>query len=370
MNYNGNFNKYFIMLSHDNLENCSEYELSNRYVTHDGQFHLDDLAAAVIFFLSKEKNIFIRSRDSKVINMKGGIIFDVGGKYELENENNTVFLDHHQKDFTDKWNKKCKNKMAAFGLVLKHYGEEALKNLVLQWNKKGKLDFDMKDIKKLMNSLYCNGWGKKVDASDNGQYESIIVSGDKGCRKIEEYFLDRTTLNFRIKRLYPKWWEDGDKKNWDLAFMKAFDIVRKEMKEEIFYQAINIQNEKKKKMILNRYFNKREEYHSSGNILYLNQWMPYYSELLRLERENNKQEEIKFVIFKEKGKNKYLIQTFDNRLLFDDNLRGLNEENNLDEIKNICNLENISFVHSSGHIAGSNTIMDAIKLCEFILNKN
>ena len=39
--------------------------------------------------------------------------------------------------------------------------------------------------------------------------------------------------------------EDGDKKNWDLAFMKAFDIVRKEMKEEIFYQAINIQNEKK-----------------------------------------------------------------------------------------------------------------------------
>ena len=65
-----------------------------------------------------------------------------------------------------------------------------------------------------------------------------------------------------------------------------------------------------------------------------------------------------------------MIQTFDNRLLFDDNLRGLNEENNLDEIKNICNLENISFVHSSGHIAGSNTIMDAIKLCEFILNKN
>ena len=47
-----------------------------------------------------------------------------------------------------------------------------------------------------------------------------------------------------------------------------------------------------------------------------------------------------------------------------------NKENDMNKIKDICNLENISFVHSSGHIAGSNTIIDAIKLCDFVLNKN
>jgi uncharacterized UPF0160 family protein len=98
--------------------------------------------------------------------------------------------------------------------------------------------------------------------------------------------------------------------------------------------------------------------------------MPYYSELLKLEKKNNLLNKIKFIIFKEKGKNKYLIQSFNNRLLFDDNLRGLNKENDMNKIKDICNLENISFVHSSGHIAGSNTIIDAIKLCDFVLNKN
>jgi uncharacterized UPF0160 family protein len=371
MNSKIKFNKYFIMINNNNIENYDKSKLEKRYVTHDGQFHLDDLAASVIFsFLDNEKRLFIRSRESDIINMEGGTIFDVGGKYELENENNTIFLDHHQKDFDEKWNNKCKNKLAAFGLVLKHYGEEALTKLILKWNNKKKLDFDINDINKLVNSLYCNGWGKKVDASDNGEFESIIVSGDKSNRKTEEYFLDRTTLNFRIKRLYPKWWEDGDKKNWDLAFMKAFEIVRKELKEEIYFQALNIQNNKIKKKIIGRYFNSRNSYHSSGNILYLNKWMPYFSELIKLEKNNNLKDVIKFVIFKEKGKNKYLIQSFNNRILFDDNLRGLNEENDNEKIREICSLENISFIHKSGHIAGSNTLIDAYKLCEFILNKN
>jgi len=370
MNNKIKFNKYFKIMNND-IENYEKSELENRYVTHDGQFHLDDLAAAAIFsFLNKDKMLFIRSRNPDIINMKGGIIFDVGGKYELVNENNTIFLDHHQKDFDEKWNNKCKNKLAAFGLVLKHYGVDALTRLISKWNRKNKLDFDINDIKMLVNSLYCNGWGKKVDASDNGEFESIIVSGDKGNRKIEEYFLDRTSLNFRIKRLYPKWWEEGDKKNWDLAFMKAFDIVRKVLKEEIYFQALNIQKNKDKKKIIEKYFNKRNLYHSSGNVLYLNKWMPYFSELIKLEKSNNLKDEIKFVIFKENGKNKYMIQSFNNRILFNHKLRGLNEKNDLDEIKQICGLENISFIHKSGHIAGSNTLIDAYKLCNFALNKN
>lgn len=303
-----------------------------------------------------------------IINMNGGIIFDVGGKYEVSDDK--VILDHHQKDFDKKWNNKCKNNMAAFGLVLKHYGEEAITKLVSKWNDEGKLEFDISDVNKLINSLYCHGWGKKVDASDNGQFESIIVSGERDNKKIEEYILDRTSLNFKIKRLYPKWWNDNNSKIWNDAFIKAFDIVRDDLIEEIYYQALNIQNDIKKKRILKKSYQNRLCFHSSGNFLYLKKWIPYYSELLKLERENKTEKKIKFVIYKDKGKNKFLIQSFNNRILFDTNLRGLNFKNDKDKIKELCNLENIDFIHNSGHIAGSYTIMDAIKLCELIVNKN
>ena len=364
-----NFSKYFNIIDESEINNFSESEIKMRFVTHDGQFHLDDLAASVIFsFLGDEKRLFIRTRNQDVINMEGGIMFDVGGKYEINDDK--VFLDHHQRGFDEKWNNKCKNKMAAFGLVLKHYGEKALSNLVNEWNKEENFSFDLNDINKLIDSLYCHGWGKKVDASDNGQFESIIVSGEKTNKKIEEYILDRTSLNFKIKRLYPKWWNNNNAKVWNDAFVKAFEIVRQDLMDEIYYIALNIQNDVKKKSILKKSFKNRKLFHSSGNFLYLSKWIPYYADLLKLEKEQKSNNKIKFVIYKEKGQNKFLIQSFNNRKLFTYNLRGLNSKNDKEKIKELCNLDNISFIHNSGHIAGANTIMDAIKLCEFVVNKN
>ena len=286
MNNNDNFSKYFNIIDESDINNYSESDIKKRFVTHDGQFHLDDLAASVIFsFLGNERRLFVRTRNQDIIGLDGGIIFDVGGKYEITDDK--IFLDHHQRDFEEKWNNKCKNKMAAFGLVLKHYGEKALTNLITNWNEEGKLEFDINDINKLLNSLYCHGWGKKVDASDNGQFESIIVSGERTNKKIEEYILDRTSLNFKIKRLYPKWWNDNNAKVWNDAFVKAFEIVREDLMEEIFYIALNIQNDIKKKSILKKSFENRKSFHSSGNFLYLSKWIPYYADLLKLEKENN-----------------------------------------------------------------------------------
>ena len=73
------------------ISNYNESELKNRFVTHDGQFHLDDVAASVIFsFLGYEKRIFIRTRNSDIINMDGGIVFDVGSKYEVKPNNGDI----------------------------------------------------------------------------------------------------------------------------------------------------------------------------------------------------------------------------------------------------------------------------------------
>lgn len=86
-------------------------------VTHDGEFHADDVfAVATLQLLRGSENIRVmRTRDQKII-AKGDWVLDVGGEYNPEQQR----FDHHQNGAPVRPNG---IPYAAFGLVWKHFGE-------------------------------------------------------------------------------------------------------------------------------------------------------------------------------------------------------------------------------------------------------
>ncbi len=94
-------------------------------VTHNGGFHSDDIFACATLQIyldqkGKEHEI-IRTRDEKVMQ-KGDFVFDVGGKYNPE-ENR---FDHHQKGGAGI--RENSVPFAAFGLVWKKFGIQICEN--------------------------------------------------------------------------------------------------------------------------------------------------------------------------------------------------------------------------------------------------
>ena len=71
------------------------------------------------------------------------------------------------------------NHMAAFGLVLKHYGKIGITELIKIWNRQKYTNFDLNKVDDLGLRLYSNGFGKKIDSIDNGQYMEHIFVKDK-----------------------------------------------------------------------------------------------------------------------------------------------------------------------------------------------
>lgn len=90
-------------------------------VTHDGNFHADDLfaCATLVLWCEKNKQSFkiIRTRDGEKIK-NADIVFDVGGIYDVETDR----FDHHQKGGAGKHDNGIE--YSSFGLIWKKYGKE------------------------------------------------------------------------------------------------------------------------------------------------------------------------------------------------------------------------------------------------------
>lgn len=87
-------------------------------VTHDGDFHADDVfgVAALQLLLGVENVRVVRTRDEALIR-SGDWVLDVGGLYDADARR----FDHHQNDAPVRENG---IPYAAFGLVWKHFGEQ------------------------------------------------------------------------------------------------------------------------------------------------------------------------------------------------------------------------------------------------------
>jgi uncharacterized UPF0160 family protein len=96
-----------------------------KVVTHDGNFHADDIFASAAFSLWAEKNDkkleIIRTREKDKIE-KADIVIDMGGIYDSDRNR----FDHHQKGGAGMRDNGVP--YASFGLVWEKYGEEICGN--------------------------------------------------------------------------------------------------------------------------------------------------------------------------------------------------------------------------------------------------
>jgi uncharacterized UPF0160 family protein len=146
-------------------------------VTHNGQFHADDLFACAtmsLWFKSKKQSFeIIRTRDSNIIK-KADFVFDVGGEYDVT----TNRYDHHQKGGAGLHENGIP--YASFGLAWKHFGMDLCGDI------------------EVMNSIE-NKIVSSLDAIDNGV--------DVATPKFDGVFLYTGQENFLT---YSPTWKEGD----------------------------------------------------------------------------------------------------------------------------------------------------------------
>ncbi|MDQ5913833.1 MAG: hypothetical protein QG623_452, partial [Patescibacteria group bacterium] len=118
---------------------------------HSGNFHADDVFAAMLLRAIYPKAKIIRSRDIEEIN-RCDIVVDVGLRYEPDN----LRFDHHQEGRAGK--RRNGIEYSGFGLVWKHWGME-----ICEGNKELYDDIDRIIV-------------QPIDAQDNGQplYENRV----------------------------------------------------------------------------------------------------------------------------------------------------------------------------------------------------
>jgi len=383
--------KYKIkIIDADNIKMMCDEELKLRIVTHDGMYHCDEIAALVILqwcpFIRNNETFLIRTRDENIIKKPGGIVFDIGNMYrfdpskiqEFGKTEFTQYLDHHQSEFDEKWTnllngkKYHSNSMAAFGLVLKHYGHIAIEELIKNWNKQKYTNFDLEKIDELVEKLYSNGFGKKIDSIDNGQYmEHVFLKNKKGGFDKKERVHDRTSIFSKKRRFHPDW--NDKSKDWNSAFIKAFEFLKNEIEEEIFYLIKEIESVPEQKKLIAKSYYERFDLHNSGKILYLPVFFKYLNILKKIESLNSETDSINFVIFINDN-NLYMISTVpknNSKGNICDFYKDISVGELKSEHKKMIKRDDIKFVHKCGHIASAYSLEGAIKLCELSLaNKN
>jgi len=151
-------------------------------VTHNGNFHADD-----VFSIAALKSIFptsklIRTRDSEIIT-SADIVVDVGGEHDPETDR----FDHHQRGGAGE--RENGIPYSSFGLIWQKYGLE-----ICQGNP---------DVAKAVDRSLVS----KIDAIDCGHVDGIY---------------DGISLSQTIGMFNPTWQEDAD---FDACFDEAVDFA-------------------------------------------------------------------------------------------------------------------------------------------------
>ncbi len=173
-------------------------EKTFKLVTHNRDFHLDDIfACAVLSLLAKKqgaKYTVVRTRDEGLI-ASGDIVFDVGGIYDPA----TMRFDHHQKGGAGVRTNGIP--YASFGLVWKNYGD------ILTGNA---------EITEKIDKRMC----QPIDADDNG-VATYTQTGDVSPYSVRNLFYAfRTT------------WKE-DEAGLDAAFLKLVAFAEEVITREI-----------------------------------------------------------------------------------------------------------------------------------------
>jgi len=314
---------------------------------HGGKFHLDDvLCCYLMSFLYGERlnNKVIIHRSTK--NGKDldncDFVMDVGMEYDHTKRH----YDHHQRDYYETYGTKP-IKMAASGLIWRHYGTEIVKTFISDLKDfKDKLSDE--EIKLITDKIY-DTFISFVDARDNGinPYTEPITQ--------QAIYNDNSHLGYFVLLFNEKWFEDLTPEQVLEKFKQAMYIVGEYFKNIIMNAVYSIQAQK----IINKAYEERFKYRSDGRVLVVeHQGIPI--DIQKINSFTNPK--ILYIISCDKQRKVYKAlavskpnEEYTSILPFPKEWRGLPSKN----LPEITGIPGTTFVHSSGFL-GCNKTLDGI----------
>lgn len=323
-------------------------KLSNmvKICTHSGSFHADESLAVYLLKLLPQfsKSELVRSRNPEDWEASD-IVVDVGGKYD-----GVKFFDHHQREFNSTFSDNYSTKLSSAGLIYKHYGKEIIQHVL-------ELDEKDKNVELLYQKIYKE-FIESLDANDNG------ISN----YSVEPKFSDKNiTLPAIVSRLNPSWNESSTDADFDRQFLKSSELMG-----SVFMNLLTGYGKGwlPARSLVEQAFNERLEVDKSGEILVLDQFCPWKEHLYGIEKENNQEGKIKFVLFKDNS-NKWRVSTvsvtstsFEFRKGLPEELRGLRDA----ELSEKSGVEGCIFIHAAGFIGGAETKEGVLSLARMSIN--
>jgi uncharacterized UPF0160 family protein len=284
-------------------------------VTHDGNFHADD-----VFSIAALKCVFpsfnlIRTRDMEIIS-KADIVLDVGGEYDPD----LGRFDHHQRDGAGE--REDGIPYSSFGLIWKKYGLAICDN-----------------NQDLANSV-DSGLVSIIDAIDCG-HAAGVASG--------------ISLSHTISMFNPTWQENGD---FDACFNEAVDFASRVLARFIASANGGISA----KAIVAKAINDAED----PRVIVLEKYTPWKRTVHALS------EAALYVVYPSQS-GQWRIQTvpaelgsFDNRKSLPKTWAGLNGK----ALQEVTGINDAMFCHNGRFIAGAESFVNTMKMAEIALAEN
>jgi uncharacterized UPF0160 family protein len=281
-------------------------------VTHNGNFHADD-----VFSIAALKSIFpsfnlIRTRDLDVI-AKADIVVDVGGEYDAE----TGRFDHHQRGGAGE--RENGIPYSSFGLIWQHYGLE-----ICEGNQE------------LVNALDA-GLVSNIDAVDCGHIEGVQ---------------EGISLSQCIGMFNPTWQEDS---HLDVCFDEAVEFASRLLTRFIAAARSGMSA----KAIVTKAIEQAED----PRVIVLEQYTPWKKTVLALS------EQALYVIYPSQT-GEWRIQTvpaergsFENRKPLPKPWAGLSGQT----LQEVSGIEDAMFCHNGLFIAGAKSFSSTMKMAAIAL---
>ena len=283
-------------------------------VTHNGNFHADDVfSVAALKTLFPSSNL-IRTRDLEKI-AKADIVVDVGG----EHDEDTDRFDHHQRGGAGERDNGIP--YSSFGLIWKKYGVE-----ICQGDK---------DVAKAVDS----GLVSAIDALDCGHVEGVY---------------DGISLSQTISMFNPTWQEHGD---FDASFDEAVEFASNVLKRFIASAKGGINA----KALVAEAIEKAED----PRVIVLEKYTPWKRTVHALS------EEALYVVYPSQT-GQWRIQTvpvelgsFEDRKSLPKQWAGLSDI----DLQEVTEIDDAMFCHNGRFIAGAESFESTMKMAAIAVNE-
>lgn len=361
--------------------------------THGGKFHLDDaLSAYMLRCLPEYKSAkIVRDTDPVALERQGcEVIFDIGGIYDHDKKR----YDHHQRGFSEVFtyddddnggdnegSSKAEEpgngdsvpiKMAASGLIWRHYGKRIIAEL---WPKDyPSVPLTDANVERVYIRVYKT-FIRVVDAGDNG-ISPYPADAFESPEKAKPLYYDGTTLASRVSNLNPSWIEKGATKQLaDERFEQASQLAGTEFVEAVMF---SIKSYLLACTIVDDVFRRRYDVHQSGHVLVFEKEenCPYKNILEGVEeRERQKAHSegkmyypVLYCVSFDGAREQWTATalnvrpgSFECRVPFPEAWRGLRD----DELSRVAEIENCKFCHLSGFLSCNTSREGILKMIEF-----